>query len=390
MKKSIASKLYLLILHTGRSAGRIAVRALFGAVFFGSITAQAIAQDKSASDINPSVISDRLERLERDIQTINRQLSQMPVSGAAATANSQSSSSETNVGESDLPKGSLERILVRLSKLEDEIRTATDAMERSNHRFDLIEKRLESISGDTDFRLSRLENGNAGAPQRLNAAPGPASVNQVGPDGGQAITPITGYNAKPSGQAGVLGTISKEKLDSFTGNAADQNGAQAQDGATGVGANTESGETAVALAPATPIAPTLIHLPEGSVDDQYKHSFNLLRRAKYTEAEAAWKEFIAIHPDDQLVENARYWLGETYYVQKRFLDSAQAFLQSYQKAPEGSKAADSLLKLGKSMSNMDKKDEACAAYSKLRKEFSAISPNVLKTLERETKELGCK
>ncbi|MDH3335187.1 MAG: tol-pal system protein YbgF, partial [Rhodospirillaceae bacterium] len=324
------------------SARKVARKFIVAAgVVFGLFATQAIAQ-------SPSDISDRLERLERDIQTLNRQLSQIPAGGEAAPAN------EAGSGAGDLPKGAVERILVRISKLEEEVRTATDAMERTNHRFDLIEKRLESISGDTDFRLSRLENGAGSAPQKLNAAPGPASVNQVGPDGGQAITPITGYNAKPSGQPGVLGTISKEKLDSFTGNVDGQDKPQA-DGA--------ADESTVAVAPTTPIAPTLVHLPEGSADDQYKHSFNLLRRAKYTEAEAAWKEFITIHPEEKLVENARYWLGETYYVQKRFLDSAQAFLESYQKAPEGAKAADSLLKLGKSMSNMGKKAEACAAYT---------------------------
>ncbi|MCK4940374.1 MAG: tetratricopeptide repeat protein, partial [Rhodospirillaceae bacterium] len=194
---------------------------------------------------------------------------------------------------------------------------------------------------------------------------------------GQAITPITGYSANPSGQKGVLGTMGKKKMDGFMGQDGDD---------TGVGQDGVS--TDVAIAPAQPIKPTLMYLPEGSVDEQYKHSFNLLRRAKYPEA--AWKEFISVHKDEKLTENARYWLGETYYVQKRFLDSAQAFLQSYKSAPTGTKAADSLLKLGKSMSNMDKKDEACAAYAKLRKEFSAISPNVSKALKRETKALGCK
>ncbi|MDH5488953.1 MAG: tol-pal system protein YbgF [Rhodospirillaceae bacterium] len=381
MKKNNANKFYT---RTHRSEGNVrrgvkravARTAFVFTVFFASLIAtQALAQDQGAGDASPSVISDRLERLERDIQTLNRQLSKMPASGVVQA------SGEASAGEADMSKGALEHILVRLSKLEEEVRTATDSMERTNHRFDLIEKRLESISGDTDFRLSRLENGGGSAPQRMNAAPGPASVNQVGPDGSQAITPITGYNAKPSGQPGVLGTISKDKLDNFTGNAEGQDKPQA---------GGASDESAVALAPTTPIAPTLTHLPEGSADDQYKHSFNLLRRAKYTEAEAAWKEFIAIHPEEKLVENARYWLGETYYVQKRFLDSAQAFLESYQKAPEGAKAADSLLKLGKSMSNMDKKEEACAAYTKLRKEFSAISPDVSKTLKRETEELGCK
>lgn len=380
MKNKNSLSFYPLVLRRTRLIAPV----VFVGVLFAVFAPNTFAQDQNTSGASPSVISDRLERIERDIQTLNRQLSRMPA--GASTANSGAPTSTTTISESDLPAGALDRILTRISKLEEEVRIATDAMERSNHRFDVIEQRLETVTGDTDFRLSRLENGTGAAPQRLNAAPGPASVNQVGPDGGQAITPITGYNSNPSGKPGVLGTLSKDKIKDFTPaspTAGEEKSPSTENPQAGAG-------TAVAVTPSEPIKAALKYLPEGSADDQYKHSFNLLRTAKYSEAELAWKEFIEIHPDDKLSENARYWLGETYYVQKRFLDSAQAFLQSYQTSPQGSKAADSLLKLGKSMSSMDKKEEACAAYSKLRKEFSALSPDVSKTLDRETKELGCK
>ncbi len=365
------------------------VTKFLSALLITAFASQAIAQD-AVSPIGQSDISDRLERLERDIQTLNQQLSRMPVGAPSSSAISKPESTRpavvSTIKEEDLPAGALDRILFRISKLEEEVRLATDGMERVDHRFGLIESRLDTIFGDVDFRLSRLEGGNGAAPGRLNAAPGPAAVNQQGPASGQAITPITGYSSNPSGQKGVLGSMGKKQMDQIMGQSGDE------PGTADAGVSTD-----VAIAPAQPVAPTLqpvaptlMYLPEGNIDEQYKHSFNLLRRAKYPEAEAAWKEFIAVHKDEKLVENARYWLGETYYVQKRFLDSAQAFLQSYQSAPTGTKAADSLLKLGKSMSNMDKKDEACAAYSKLRKEFSAISPNVSKTLERETKALDCK
>lgn len=390
------------------SAGLFLLVAIFSAFAFNARAQD--SQDPIAPNVAPmvlgsptvstSAVSDRLERLERDIQTLNQQLSRMPMGnnmgnnmgsnmGNKMGAAAPTPSSTTSIKDDDLPAGVLDRILVRLSRLEEEVRSATDGMERVDHRFGLIESRLDTIFGDVDFRLSRIEGSNGGVPQRLNAAPGPASVNSQGPASGQAITPITGYTANPSvraGQKGVLGSMSKNKMDTFLGSGAD--GPKSTGDGTAPQNVTDQTGTDVAIA--EPVAPRLMYLPEGSVDEQYKHSFNLLRRAKYVEAEAAWKEFISVHSDEKLVENARYWLGETYYVQKRFLDSAQAFLQSYQSAPTGNKAADSLLKLGKSMSNMDKKDEACAAYAKLRKEFSAISPNVSKTLNRETKALGCK
>ena len=59
-------------------------------------------------------------------------------------------------------------------------------------------------------------------------------------------------------------------------------------------------------------------------------------------------------------------------------------------APEGPKAPDSLLKLGMSMAGLDKTQEACATFGKLRKEFSPLKTNIEQALNREVKRLECK
>jgi tol-pal system protein YbgF len=89
------------------------------------------------------------------------------------------------------------------------------------------------------------------------------------------------------------------------------------------------------------------------------------------------------------VGNARYWLGETYYVRNAYMDAAQTFFQAYKTAPDGTKAPDSLLKLGMSMASLDKPEEACATFGKLRKEYTDLKPSIEKALNRETKRLKC-
>ena len=150
-----------------------------------AFASQAIAQAPSAnnwpSDFSPGDVSDRLERLERDIQTLNQQLSRMPIDEdvqkqsfaieaqpSITTAPSAIVTPNITHGikEEDLPEGVLDRILVRISRLEEEVREATNGMERVDHRFGLIETRLDTISGDVDFRLSRIESASGGAPQR--------------------------------------------------------------------------------------------------------------------------------------------------------------------------------------------------------------------------------
>lgn len=140
-------------------------------------------------------------------------------------------------------------------------------------------------------------------------------------------------------------------------------------------------------------------LPKGSVKNRYEFAFDLIREASqyrknmnkaHQEAEIAFKEFIKAHGDDSLASRARYWLGVTYFERGNFLQASEAFLESYKNAPNGGTAIDSLLKLGMSMSYMNKAEEACSVYKKIRKEFSALSSKNEYTLTSETVRLDCK
>ena len=81
------------------------------------------------------------------------------------------------------------------------------------------------------------------------------------------------------------------------------------------------------------------------------------------------RNFIQAHPDHELSGNAQYWLGETYYVRKNYEDAVVAYLEGYQKYPKNQKAPDNLLKLGMSLANLGKKQEACATFTQLRQKF---------------------
>ncbi len=360
----------------------IVVLALAIAVAFAALAGDAFAQE-TGGETNQAMdavgVADRIERLERDIRTLNQQLGAM-ATPARSEQTKQANEAPSTAAQTDAPAGSLDRLMARLSGLEDEVRQATGAMEGVDHRLLQMEGRLERLMEDLEFRLSRLEgNPTANARPMARAAPGPASVSTLSSNS-HSIVSATPGTARPT--PGVLGTISKSKLD------AAMSETNASGDATPPTAKSTDSMTAMA-----PVKPKV--LPEGTPKKQYQHAFNLLRQARYGEAEAAWKEFIEINAADKLSENARYWLGETYYVQgtkdsEMYIIAAQMFLESYRAAPRGAKAVDSLFKLGKSMSSMGKKDEACAAYGKLRKEFDAIPSATTSLLNREVERLKCK
>ena len=123
--------------------------------------------------------------------------------------------------------------------------------------------------------------------------------------------------------------------------------------------------------------------------DQLPEIAGLLRQANYDKAELALQEFVKLHPKEALASNARYWLGETFYVRAAYVQAAEVFLEGFQADPKGPKAPDSLLKLGMSLGGLDKKREACAAFDKLLKDFPDAPAGVKNTVTREKQKNGC-
>jgi len=173
----------------------------------------------------------------------------------------------------------------------------------------------------------------------------------------------------PGAREGVLGTMSERDVPAAPGAAA-----QARP---------------PALPGTGPAAPASV-LPPGPAKDQYAHAFGLLRQANYDQAELALAEFIKNHPDDPLAGNARYWLGETYYVRGNHLKAAEVFAENYKLDPKGQKAPDTLLKLGMSLATLDRGQQACITFGELRKKFPDAPAAIKTTLERERKRLSCK
>lgn len=107
-------------------------------------------------------MQNRLERLEREIQTLNQQVYRggaKPPAGAAAP---------TPMG------GSLAADFeVRLQRLESEMQTLTGRYEEAGFQIGQLRDQMTKMQADVDFRLSRLEQGQGGGlgPQPTGDAP---------------------------------------------------------------------------------------------------------------------------------------------------------------------------------------------------------------------------
>jgi tol-pal system protein YbgF len=215
----------------------------------------------------------------------------------------------------------------RLTEIEDQMRVLNGRIEEIGHRVDQTSQDLQSYKQATDLRFQDSQSG---------AAPGaPASITPGRPGEAPAAAP---------GKA--------------------------------------------ASASSAPSAPT-VTLPAGTAQVQYDFAIDLLKRGQFPQARDAFTQFLQQHPKDPLAGNAQYWLGETYYVQGQYKDAADSFLKGYTTYSKSSKAPDSLLKLGMTLSALKQKDAACATFGQLKEQFPQASPAVVARNKQERQKAGC-
>ena len=320
----------------------------------------AIAPAAAQTSAETQVLLERINRLESDLNTLQRQVYR----GGGTQAPPPSAGQSGAAGNSGLTSGSGEtvaaRLQLRLDELEEKISSLTGRIEEVDHRSQEVSSRLDKLVADVDFRLKALE-------QRNGTAAAGTTPAETANAGQAATTPAPGAAGTPPRQgpgqpSGVLGTMPAKDLPP--------------------GAPTPP--------PAVPPpADRPVTLPPGSPSEQYNFATRLLHQGDYAQAEQALGQFVAAHPADPLASAAQYWLGETFFARQQYDRAAKAFLAGYQKYPKGSKAPDDLLKLAMSLTNLNQKKEACAVFKQLSTEYPNAEARIKQSAVRERGKAGC-
>ncbi len=284
-----------------------------------------------------------IQRLGQDLAELQKEVYSGTGRPAPARAAPVSQAAQTSV-----PR--IARLQVRLTEFENQLRNLTGRVEEFGFKINQTHDRLNKLVEDVDFRLSALE-------RDIATAPGETAWGSAPPQ--EDAAPALPERPGPAPAAGVLGVISAADLASGT-----------------------------RRAPEEPRKPKMF-LPAGTPAEQYNFAFRLLRQTDYGDAEIAFHEFIATHPEHRLAANAQYWLGETFYVRKDFGQAAEAFLVGYQKFPDSPKAPDNLLKLGMSLAAMGVAEEACKSLVELLGNYPNAPGRIRDNAERQRRLIGC-
>lgn len=121
----------------------------------------------------------------------------------------------------------------------------------------------------------------------------------------------------------------------------------------------------------------------------YQSALENLRGGAFEDAEREFRAFIEGSPSDPRVGEAVFWLGETHYVRGEYQEAARAFLSGFRDHREGPKAADSLLKLGMSLAQLNQRAEACQTFSQVPVLYPDAASSVLRRASVEAQRAGC-
>ena len=102
-------------------------------------------------------------------------------------------------------------------------------------------------------------------------------------------------------------------------------------------------------APATPSTgqtPSAAGVDPFAEQQAYQSAFDLLKLGRYEDAAVAFQQFVAEYPTGSYADNAQYWLGETYYITRRFQQAVEEFERLVTVHPNSQKITHALLKIG--------------------------------------------
>jgi TolA-binding protein len=277
----------------------------------------------------PPTPDQRLDRLERQVQQVQRQI--FPKGRPADTA-----------GFSDDPAATQSSVLSlaqRLDALERQMADLLRQSEENANRLRTVESSVGQLKTDEDQRFATLE-------QRIAAV-------QAAP----VTTPV-------ETQAPASSTTTPVKKPPTTTRTPPKTSASEAPTTAGVA------EAAAASDPA---------------EDAYTQGFRQWEAGQYDQAVSTLKAFTATYPKHRRVSYANNLIGRALLDKGDARGAASALLANYRSNPGGERAQDSLLYLGQALMKLGQPGQACKAYAELDAVYGAkIRPDV-KKLEADAK-----
>ena len=283
----------------------------------------------------PPTPEQRLDRLERQIDQIQRQV--FPKGRPASTA-----------GFSDEPaatQSSVATLDQRLDALERQMADMLRQSEENGHALQGLQADLAKARSDEQQRIAALE-------QRMNDAAAAAAAAQPAVE---TPPPATTKPAPPM------------KKPATTKPATTKPKPEASAATTGPAGGSDAAETAAS----------------DPAEEAYSQGFHQWEAGQYDQAIGTLRAFTAAFPKHRRVSYANNLIGRALLDKGDARAAANALLANYRSNPAGERAPDSLYYLGQALMQLGQPGQACKAYQELDAVYGAKVRADLKQLVKD-------
>jgi tol-pal system protein YbgF len=311
-------------------------------------------------------------------------------------------------------------VMVRLDRLEGQIRQLTGAIEQLQFRNQQLESQLRRMLEEAEYRSDAKGGAPAVDPSRSSGTPPAAAPAMRAPM--PAAPPIApsrrsdvfdpNQNPNAPGAPRVLGSIPSENVPPAAVPGPADDPSLGAPGGRAAGAPLDL-STLAGRAPSEPVpppssVPSVSGLPSPAAEpprnpgtqvatvppsdspkDNYDLAYGYILHRDYALAEDGFRMFLRKFPSDRMAPEAQYWLGESLFQRQRYRDAAEAFLNVSTKYDTSAKAPDALLRLGQSLAALEEKEAACAALGEIQRKYPRAPVGVKQGVEREQKRVHC-
>lgn len=324
---------------------------------FGNNYAAAFTEEELATQR----LTDRINSLEKNLSTVQQELYR----GGKSSKNKQTGTPDEPIGAED-----------------EKNRAFNGRIEELDHQVSLLTGKLDKIITDIDFRITSLEKNIHDLQTEQAALNNKANENIDGVEN-SAKNDTSSDTDKPES------TIKTDNTDS-TDKANDTEETKAKDKTNKDNSIKKDSKDSSGKDSTNKDKDKKTSQGKSGASSQYEKAMEYMRLGKTADAEKSFKDFIANNKSSDLIGNAYYWLGETFYTRENYQQAAVNFLKGYQDQTSGNKAPDNLLKLGMSLKNLKKEKEACATFDKLKKEYPNADKDLMQKATAERKAAKCK
>lgn len=278
---------------------------------------------------------------------------------------------------SDAEGGGAAALVLRVDRLEADLRRANGQIEELQNQNRRLEDRLQRFQQDVEYRLG------GGAPVAAQTSPAVAVAEPPRSRKGDAFDPAADPNAigapLPLGStppSPPLGTPLAIKPP------------PPANAPLELGARVPSTGSVKAAEPEASVATTGVGFTDGP-REQFNGAVASYKAGQYADAEAQLKAFLVANPTHARAPDAIFYLGETYLQRSRPREAAEQYLKLSTDYGKSAKAPEGMMRLGQSLAMLGNNEQACATFTEVGKRYPTASGFLKKAVEREMQSHHC-